>query len=54
MKVKVLKLHPNAVIPKYAKSGDAGLDLTVVEVEHIGAGILNTGSGYHLRSLKDM
>ena len=30
MKVKVKKLHPDAVIPKYAKPGDAGLDLTAV------------------------
>ena len=28
MKVKVKKLNENAVIPIYAKSGDAGLDLT--------------------------
>jgi len=27
MKVKIKKLDPNAVIPKYAKEGDAGLDL---------------------------
>lgn len=32
MKVGVKKLHPNAVIPKYAKPGDAGLDLTAVEI----------------------
>jgi len=32
MKVKIKKLHPDAVIPKYAKSGDAGLDLTAVDV----------------------
>lgn len=32
MKVKVKKLHPDAVIPKYAKVGDAGLDLTAVSV----------------------
>ena len=32
MKVAVKKLHPNAVIPTYAKPGDAGLDLTAVEV----------------------
>jgi dUTP pyrophosphatase len=31
MKVKIKKLHPNAVIPKYAKKGDAGLDLTATE-----------------------
>ena len=30
MQVKIKKLHPDAVIPKYAKDGDAGLDLTAV------------------------
>lgn len=30
LQVKVKKFHPNAVIPKYAKKGDAGLDLTAV------------------------
>ena len=33
MKVKIIKLHPDAVIPKYAKRGDAGMDLTAVEME---------------------
>lgn len=32
MKVKIKKLHPDAVIPKYAKAGDAGLDLTATQV----------------------
>ena len=32
MKVNIKKLHPNAVIPKYATLGDAGLDLTAVDV----------------------
>lgn len=32
MKVGIKKLHPDAVIPKYAKTGDAGLDLTAVEI----------------------
>ena len=32
MKVKIKKLHEDAVIPKYAKDGDAGLDLTAVDV----------------------
>jgi dUTP pyrophosphatase len=27
MKVKIKKIHPNATIPSYAKSGDAGMDL---------------------------
>ena len=30
MKVKIKKLHSSAVIPKYAKPGDAGMDLTAV------------------------
>lgn len=30
MKVKIKKLHPDAVIPQYAKPGDAGLDLVAV------------------------
>ena len=30
MKVRVKKLHPDAVIPSYAKPGDAGMDLTSV------------------------
>lgn len=33
--VKFKKLHPNAVIPKYAKPGDAGLDLTMVDYEPV-------------------
>ena len=32
MQVKIKKLHNNAVIPKYAKSGDAGLDLVATEI----------------------
>ena len=31
MKVKIKKLHCDAVIPTYAKFGDAGMDLTAVE-----------------------
>ncbi len=30
--VKIKKLHPEAVIPKYAKDGDAGLDLVATEI----------------------
>lgn len=30
LKVKIKKLHPDAVIPFYAKPGDAGMDLTAV------------------------
>lgn len=35
MQLKIKKLHPNAVIPKYAKDGDAGLDLTAVSWEFL-------------------
>jgi dUTP pyrophosphatase len=31
MKIKIKKLHPDAVLPKYAHSGDAGMDLFSVE-----------------------
>jgi dUTP pyrophosphatase len=30
--VNIKKLHPNAVIPSYAKEGDAGMDLTAVDM----------------------
>ena len=33
MKVNIKKLRPDAVIPKYAKSGDAGMDLTATSME---------------------
>jgi dUTP pyrophosphatase len=32
MKVKIKKLHPNAVIPQYAKESDAGLDLVATSI----------------------
>tara|TARA_Y100001970_G_C14250663_1_gene871570 strand:+ start:3223 stop:3660 length:438 start_codon:yes stop_codon:yes gene_type:complete len=31
MKVKIKKLHSDAVIPKYAKPGDAGMDLYTIK-----------------------
>ena len=37
MNVNIKKLHPDAVIPRYAKRGDAGLDLTAVDVIADGA-----------------
>lgn len=33
MQVKVKKLHKDAVVPKYAKDGDAGLDLIAITKE---------------------
>ena len=32
MNVKIKKLHKDAIIPSYAKPGDAGMDLTAVNV----------------------
>mgnify|MGYP003673450191 FL=1 len=32
MRIKIKKLHADAIIPKYAKDGDAGLDLTAIDV----------------------
>ena len=32
MKVGIKRLHPSAIIPRYAKPGDAGLDLTATEI----------------------
>jgi len=32
MQVKIKKLKPNAVIPTYAKDGDAGMDLVATEI----------------------
>lgn len=34
MQVKVKKLNEIAIIPKYSKSGDAGMDFTAVGVEY--------------------
>ena len=33
MKVKIKKLHSDAVIPTYAKSGDAGIDLVATSMK---------------------
>jgi dUTP pyrophosphatase len=32
MQVKIKKLKPNAVIPTYAKEGDAGMDLVITSI----------------------
>ena len=36
MNIKIKKMHEHAVIPQYAKDGDAGMDLVAVEVEEKG------------------
>jgi len=45
MQVKIKKLHPNAVIPSYAKSGDAGLDLTAISKIYDMYGNVSYGTG---------
>lgn len=45
MQVKIKKLHKDAVVPKYAKQGDAGLDLTAVSKEYDGYGNTVYGVG---------
>ncbi len=34
LKVRIKKFHPNAVIPKYANLGDAGVDLVAISKEY--------------------
>ena len=33
MKIKIKKLHDDAIVPSYAKAGDAGMDLTCVDMK---------------------
>lgn len=50
MKVKIKKLHPDAVIPNYAKSGDAGMDLTALwsERDNEGNMVYHTGLAFEI------
>ena len=45
MKVKIKKMHKDAIIPEYAQHGDAGMDLTCTEVslEANGCYVYKTG-----------
>lgn len=45
MEVKIKKLHKDAVIPKYAKPGDAGMDLTSVSMKIDEYGNICYGTG---------
>lgn len=45
MKVRIKKLHPDAVIPSYAKRGDAGMDLTATSADVDGIGNIVYGTG---------
>lgn len=45
MEVRIKKFHPDAVIPKYAKTGDAGMDLTAVTKSYDCDGNIVYGTG---------
>ena len=45
MELKIKKLHKDAVIPKYAKPGDAGMDLTAVSMKIDEYGNICYGTG---------
>lgn len=45
MEVKIKKLHENAVIPTYAKNGDAGMDLTATTKSYDNHGNVVYGTG---------
>lgn len=45
MEIRIKKTHQNAIIPKYSKQGDAGLDLTVTSVERIDSEHIKYGFG---------
>ena len=45
MKVRIKKLHENAVVPAYAKEGDAGLDFTAVEISKDNVGNITYHTG---------
>jgi dUTP pyrophosphatase len=48
MTVNIKKIHPNAVVPSYAKSGDAGLDLVATTIIGETLGSITYGLGIAL------
>jgi dUTP pyrophosphatase len=48
MKVKIKKVHPNAIIPSYAKRGDAGMDLVATSIIGETLGSITYGLGIAL------
>jgi len=48
MKVNIKKVHPNAIIPSYAKSGDAGMDLVATSIIGETLGSITYGLGIAL------
>lgn len=45
MDIKIKKLHPDAVIPKYAKPGDAGMDLVATSIYYSDSNTIDYGTG---------
>lgn len=50
LKVKIKRLHKDAVIPKYAKTGDAGMDLTAISKSYdvYGNTVYDTGLAFEI------
>jgi dUTP pyrophosphatase len=50
MEVKIKRLHPDAVIPCYAKAGDAGMDLTAtsIKIDEYGNVCYGTGLAFEI------
>lgn len=48
MKVKIKKIHPDAVVSQYAKEGDAGLDLTAISVNMLESGAFEYATGLQI------
>lgn len=51
MKLKVKKLHPNAVIPKYSTTGAAGFDLVAIRDTYLYPGmttLIDTGLSFEV------
>lgn len=51
MRVRVKKLHPDAVLPTYAKKGDAGMDIYAVsdgEADEHGNMVYHTGLAFEI------
>jgi dUTP pyrophosphatase len=45
LKIKIKKLHKDAVIPSYSKDGDAGMDLTATEILNETNNTITYGTG---------
>jgi len=50
MKVNIKKTHKNALLPSYAKKGDAGMDLTATskEIDNLGNIVYGTGLAFEI------